>query len=58
MSFQDTLMGVDAREIEIPRLESCAECKGSGCAPGTGPQVCPQCRGNGQVAVRQAFLQM
>ena len=58
ISFQDTLAGVDAKEIEIPRLESCPECKGSGCAPGTGPQVCPQCRGNGQVAVRQAFLQM
>ena len=56
--FQDTLTGVDGREIEIPRLESCHECRGSGCAPGTGPQVCPQCRGNGQVAVRQAFLQM
>jgi molecular chaperone DnaJ len=58
ISFQDTLLGVDAREVEIPRLEGCGECRGSGCAPGTGPQVCPQCRGNGQVAVRQAFLQM
>lgn len=58
LSFQDTLTGVDAKEIEIPRLESCDPCHGTGCAPGTGPQVCPQCRGNGQVAVRQAFLQM
>ncbi|MGA2082006.1 MAG: molecular chaperone DnaJ [Holophaga sp.] len=58
ISFKDTLTGVDGKEIEIPRLESCHECRGSGCAPGTVPQVCPQCRGNGQVAVRQAFLQM
>ena len=58
ISFEDTLFGVDAKEIEIPRLESCGDCKGSGCASGTSPQVCPQCRGNGQVAVRQAFLQM
>ena len=58
LSFQDTLTGVEAKEIEIPRLEGCDACHGSGCAPGTAPQVCPQCRGNGQVAVRQAFLQM
>jgi molecular chaperone DnaJ len=58
IGFQDTLFGVESKEIDIPRMESCEECKGSGCAPGTSPQVCPQCRGNGQVAVRQAFLQM
>jgi len=58
LSFQDTLFGVEAKEIEIPRLEGCSECKGTGCANGTSPQVCPQCRGNGQIAVRQAFLQM
>ncbi len=39
-------------------MEACGDCQGTGCAPGTSPQVCPQCRGNGQVAVRQAFLQM
>jgi molecular chaperone DnaJ len=58
VTFQEALHGVDAKEIEIPRLESCTDCKGSGCASGTSPQTCPQCRGNGQVAVRQAFLQM
>jgi molecular chaperone DnaJ len=58
IGFEDTLFGVEAKEIEIPRMESCGECKGSGCASGTSPQVCPQCRGNGQIAVRQAFLQM
>jgi molecular chaperone DnaJ len=58
ISFQEALSGVEAKEVEIPRLEACGECRGTGCAPGTGPQVCPQCRGNGQIAVRQAFLQM
>lgn len=56
--FKEALSGVEVKEIEIPRQEACADCKGSGCATGTSPQVCPQCRGNGQVAVRQAFLQM
>jgi molecular chaperone DnaJ len=58
ISFQEALFGVEAKEIEIPRQEGCSDCRGSGCAPGTSAQVCPQCRGNGQVAVRQAFLQM
>ena len=56
--FKDALFGVDAKEIEIPRQEACGDCKGSGCASGTSPLVCPQCRGNGQVVVRQMMLQM
>jgi molecular chaperone DnaJ len=58
INFQESLFGVEAKEIDIPRMEGCETCNGSGCAAGTSPQVCPQCRGNGQVAVRQAFLQM
>jgi len=58
ISFKESLFGVEAKEIEIPRQEACGDCKGSGCAPGTSPQTCPDCRGQGQVAVRQAFLQM
>nr|WP_320132776.1 molecular chaperone DnaJ [uncultured Holophaga sp.] len=58
IGFKEAVSGVEAKEIEIPRLESCDTCKGSGCAEGTRPQVCPQCRGNGQVAVRQGFIQM
>jgi len=58
ISFQDSLLGVEKKEIEIPRQDACTDCRGSGCASGTSPQVCPNCRGNGQVAVRQGFLQM
>jgi molecular chaperone DnaJ len=58
ISFQEALQGVENKEIEIPRQDACADCKGTGCASGTSPQVCPNCRGNGQVAVRQGFLQM
>jgi len=56
--FRDAVFGVDAKEIEIPRLERCDSCHGNGCATGTSPQTCPQCNGQGQVAVRQGFLQM
>ncbi len=56
--FKEAVFGVDAKEIDVPRLESCDTCHGNGCASGTSPQTCPQCRGNGQVAMRQGFLQM
>lgn len=56
--FRDAVFGVDAKEVDIPRLERCDDCRGTGAAPGTTPQACPQCRGAGQVAVRQGFLQM
>ena len=58
ISFRESLTGVEAKEIEIPRQDACGECSGTGCAPGTQPQSCPNCHGNGQVAVRQGFLQM
>ncbi len=58
ISFKEALFGVEDKEIDIPRQDACGECKGTGCAAGTSPQTCPNCRGNGQVAVRQGFLQM
>jgi len=58
INFKETLFGIESKELEIPRMEKCKDCNGFGCAPGTTPQICPQCRGNGQVAVRQSFLQM
>jgi molecular chaperone DnaJ len=58
ITFKESLFGVEAKEIEIPRQDACGDCKGTGCAPGTSPLTCPQCRGNGQVVVRQMMLQM
>src|ERR1035437_8199789 len=37
------------KEIEIPRIELCSVCRGSGAAPGTTPKKCPQCGGTGQL---------
>ncbi|MBI4912082.1 MAG: molecular chaperone DnaJ [Acidobacteria bacterium] len=58
ISFRESLLGVESKEVSIPRLDACETCGGSGCASGTRPQACPQCRGQGQVAVNQGFLRM
>jgi molecular chaperone DnaJ len=58
LSFKDALFGKDSLELTIPRLEACDTCHGSGCEAGTRAETCPQCRGAGQVAVRQGFFQM
>jgi molecular chaperone DnaJ len=42
--------------INIPRLESCETCKGSGAAPGTTPITCNTCGGVGQVRFQQGFF--
>ena len=43
-------------QIDIPRLELCDTCKGSGAAPGTSPVVCNLCGGAGQVRYQQGFF--
>lgn len=43
-------------DIEVPRREICGDCTGVGAAPGSAPQTCGQCGGNGQVVHRQGFF--
>ncbi len=43
-------------QINIPRLETCQTCKGSGAAPGTSPVTCSVCSGVGQVRFQQGFF--
>lgn len=42
--------------IEVPRWESCNECRGTGSPPGKGPVTCPNCKGTGQVRFQQGFF--
>lgn len=44
--------------IQVPRVESCSECDGSGAKKGTGVVTCPQCHGRGQVSQSQGFFTM
>lgn len=41
------------KEIEVPLSETCANCGGSGAAPGTNPKICSQCGGTGHVRAVQ-----
>lgn len=45
------------KTIEVPRIENCNECGGTGAAKGTSPKTCSQCGGRGVVNVqsRTAF---
>ena len=44
------------KEIEVPRLEVCPQCQGSGAEPGTTPIRCPQCNGSGEVRRAQQTI--
>jgi len=55
ISFLDAAFGKET-EIEVERLEECKNCKGSGAKPGTGPVICPVCRGKGQITRSQGFF--
>ncbi len=50
ISFEEAAFGVE-KEIQVPRLENCPTCAGSGARPGTHAATCPVCRGAGQVQV-------
>ena len=47
ISFEEAVFGAD-KELDIPRLETCPTCHGSGAEPGTTPIRCPQCHGTGE----------
>ncbi|MBX7057306.1 MAG: molecular chaperone DnaJ [Leptospirales bacterium] len=55
ISLEDAAIGKEAR-IEIPRLEGCEECGGSGARKGSQAQSCTVCGGAGQVRRTQGFF--
>jgi molecular chaperone DnaJ len=55
ISFEEAMFGMTA-DIQVPRMEACARCKGSGAEPGTSPTSCPTCHGRGEVIYQQSFL--
>ena len=55
ITFEEAARGTET-SIQVPRLESCESCRGSGAAPGSAPIACPQCRGTGQIRRQQGFF--
>ena len=52
VSFTEAAFGCE-KEVSVERSEQCPTCKGNGCAPGTTPEICPDCHGSGMVQVQQ-----
>jgi molecular chaperone DnaJ len=55
IAFEESARGVET-SIQIPRLEMCETCHGSGAAAGSSPTTCPQCHGRGQQRFQQGFF--
>lgn len=55
ITFEEAARGTETA-IQVPRLENCDACQGSGAAPGTSPVSCPQCHGTGQIRRQQGFF--
>ena len=52
VTFKEAAFGCE-KDVAVERSEQCGTCKGSGCPPGTTPEICPDCHGSGQVPVQQ-----
>ncbi|HEY3442922.1 MAG TPA: molecular chaperone DnaJ [Paludibaculum sp.] len=55
IGFEDSIRGLEA-EIQVPRMEACATCHGSGAESEDGWTQCSVCRGRGEVFYQQGFL--
>lgn len=59
ITLEDAYRGV-SRKVEIPRMETCKKCNGSGAKPGSKVETCSACGGTGKMrhAVNTPFGQM
>ena len=48
LTFEEAAFGVE-KELDYARLEHCDGCGGSGAAPGSAPETCPECNGAGEI---------
>ena len=56
ISFEEAIFGCD-KEIELTLKDECKTCHGTGAKPGTHPETCPKCKGQGQdVFTSQSFF--
>ena len=55
IDFADAMKGKSV-DIQVPRLDNCSRCRGTGAEPNDGLTQCPVCRGRGEVVFQQSFL--
>ncbi len=55
LTLEEAVFGGD-KEIEIPRLDKCEACNGSGARAGSEAVECHTCHGAGQVRMQQGFF--
>ncbi len=48
LTFEEAAFGC-TKKVTINRAEKCEACNGTGCEPGTTPEICPDCNGTGTV---------
>ncbi len=57
LTLEEVFRGKEA-EITLERYERCEACKGSGTAPGAGPQYCHVCKGRGHIVHSEGFFRI
>ena len=57
IDFDDVMRGLSA-DIQVPRLDVCTRCEGTGAEKVDGLVTCPICHGRGEVLYQQSFLQI
>jgi molecular chaperone DnaJ len=55
ITFEEAAFGT-TKSMRYDRIVSCNDCRGSGSAPGTKPDVCSACNGRGRVRFQQGIL--
>jgi molecular chaperone DnaJ len=55
VTLEEAAVGLETK-IQIPRLESCATCKGTGAEAGTRKATCETCGGRGEVRMSHGIL--
>lgn len=55
ITLEEAASGVETK-VQIPRLETCGHCGGSGSEPGSQRVACETCHGRGELRMSQGFL--
>ncbi len=57
INLEDVMKGMSV-DIQVPRLDLCTRCQGTGAEKHDGIVTCPMCHGRGEVIYQQSFLQI